>query len=358
MSGSRKVTVIPRTIMVRTDDLTRHPESQVRAASDPKLVAEYAEAMLEGAAFPPIVVYQDERGWKYLGDGNHRVDAAALAALRDSKRKAEVLAEIRAGTFEDALRHAMRANASHGKRMAEADYVRAIKLAFDHDLIRASHAKDVVPEIVALTGCSIRTAQVQSAQYRREMLAKRDRLIWSMHQEGRTQEAIGADLDVPQQTVSRVIDGLTRERKTAEMGKPKLRKDPPPVALPTAVDEDEPPPPAKAPAETIEPRYRIDLRPFMPLLDGLRPIEESDQDSGAVGALADVAIDDEPPPDPVAARDLAVIEDALIEAMTRLNKLPGLRRRFGPKAAISALAALDRAIDFLNELKDYIEGED
>ena len=52
--------------------------------------------MLEGAIFPPIVIFQDKNGWKHLADGHHRVDATALAALKDNRRKAEVLAEIRA----------------------------------------------------------------------------------------------------------------------------------------------------------------------------------------------------------------------------------------------------------------------
>jgi ParB-like chromosome segregation protein Spo0J len=146
---------------VRTDDLSRHPESQIRAESDPRLVAEYAEAMLEGAEFPPVVIFQDAVG-KYLADGHHRVDAAALAALKDPRRKAEVLAEIRPGTFEDAVRWAMRANYQHGKRMADADYKRAIEMAIELGFLQSVHAKDVVPEVVELTRCSVRTAQVHT----------------------------------------------------------------------------------------------------------------------------------------------------------------------------------------------------
>jgi hypothetical protein len=51
--------------------------------------------MLEGAQFPPVVIFEDTDGWKYWADDHHRVDAAALAALKDPRRKAEVLAEIR-----------------------------------------------------------------------------------------------------------------------------------------------------------------------------------------------------------------------------------------------------------------------
>jgi ParB-like nuclease domain len=85
---------------VRTDDLSRHPESQIRAECDLRLVAEYAEAMLEGEQYPPVVIFQGADGWRYLADGHHRVDAAALAALKDQRRKAEALADVGAGIHE------------------------------------------------------------------------------------------------------------------------------------------------------------------------------------------------------------------------------------------------------------------
>jgi hypothetical protein len=110
-----------------------------------------------------------------------RVDAAALAALKDPRRKAEVLAEIRPGTFKDAVRWAMRANYQHSKRMADADYKRVNEMAIELEFLRSVHAKDVVPEVVELTGCSVRTAQVNTVAYRKAMIEKRDRHIWSKH---------------------------------------------------------------------------------------------------------------------------------------------------------------------------------
>ena len=193
-----------------------HRAARRRVECDPALGAEYAEAMLEGAIFPPIVIFQDKNGWKHLADGHHRVDATALAALKDNRRKAEVLAEIRHGTVGDALRYAMQANRLHGKRMTDADHKRAIGMAIDHHMILAINARDVVPEVVDLVGCSIRTAQVNTAELRREMIQKRDRLIVAVHREGRTQEAIGAELGVPKQTVSDVISRLSGKRNAAE----------------------------------------------------------------------------------------------------------------------------------------------
>jgi hypothetical protein len=48
---------------------------------------------------------------------------------------------------------------------------------------------DVVPEVVELVGCSVRTAQVNTVSHRKDMIERRDRLILSMHREGRTQSA-------------------------------------------------------------------------------------------------------------------------------------------------------------------------
>jgi hypothetical protein len=331
-----------RHMMVRTDDLSRHPESQVRAGADQDLVAEYATAMLEGAEFPPVVIYEDDDG-RYLADGHHRVDAAALTALRDPSRKAEVFAEVRPGSFADALRHAMRANRLHGMRMVEADYERAIEMAFDNELITVRHAREVVPAIVELTGCSIRTAQVNSASFRRAMNAKRDRLIWSMHSDGRTQEAIGVELEVSQQTVSRVID--TRKRSTAGTGKLKQRKPPPSPSPVIKKDETD--------TAFLSPplRIRTNVSVYLPLLERLAPITEDDGDSGAVGALPDVTEGD----DPAAVKALQHITETLTDTLAKLEKLDALRRRFNASAAEDALKAIERASDFLRDLSTYIQ---
>jgi DNA-binding NarL/FixJ family response regulator len=124
----------------------------------------------------------------------------------------------------------MRANYLHGKRMAEADYKRAIAMAIEHKLLRSEHAKDVVPEVVALVGCSVRTAQLNTGDYREAMIEKRNRLILALHLEGRTQEMIGAKLEVDQSTIARVIERLMQKRKVHETHKD--RPSPPTVDWP------------------------------------------------------------------------------------------------------------------------------
>ena len=53
------------------------------------------------------------------------------------------------------------------------------------------------------------------------------RLLRSMHSDGRTQEAIGKTLEVPRQTVQRIIDDIAQNRSAAKTGKAKQRKPPP-----------------------------------------------------------------------------------------------------------------------------------
>jgi DNA-binding CsgD family transcriptional regulator len=177
----------------------------MRARPNQRLITEYAGAMIRGAAFPPVVIFEDKDHRLHLADGYHRVEAAAMAVLQDPLRPREVLAEIRPGTFKDAVRYALRANLLHGKRMTNADYKGAIELAFNLGLVRARLAKDLVPAVVSLTGCSLQIAQRFSRSQRKAMLAKRERLIVRMYLEGDNQTAIGGTLNVSQATVSKVL---------------------------------------------------------------------------------------------------------------------------------------------------------
>lgn len=336
--------------MVRTDDLTRSPASQMRMAPDPYLVAEYAQAMIEGAKFPPVVIFQDARGDRYLADGVHRTDAAALAALREPGRRAEVLADVRIGTIDDAILHALRANHQHGRRMVEGDYTRAIRLAIERGLVVVEHAKDVVPAIVALCGCSVRTAQLNSLEMRQEMIAKRDRLIWSMHEEGNSGEAISKALEVSTPTVSNVINRIFKKRSVAlSEGQPK--RSPPLNPLVEDVEEEQ----AVAPAGDA-PRHVIDMSPLLPMMERVNPMKEPDLESGAVGELADVSAAAD---DPAALASLASLEADLLALLTGLTaaKLDGLKRPFTKAAAAAAIERIDDVWDYLDELRVFLKQE-
>ncbi len=117
MSASSTCTVAPLPLAsIRLDGGT-----QIRANIDEPTVAEYAERMAAGAAFPPLVVYHDgEHHW--LADGFHRLAAAEQAGL------AEVDCELRRGTQRDALLCAVGANSAHGLRRTNEDKRRAVGL--------------------------------------------------------------------------------------------------------------------------------------------------------------------------------------------------------------------------------------
>ena len=93
--------------------------TQPRAEIDEFLVAEYSEAMRDGAEFPPVIVFQDGVDY-WLADGFHRYHAA----LRNSQKT--LVTEIKKGTKRDAVLYSVGANSAHGQRRTNADKRRAV----------------------------------------------------------------------------------------------------------------------------------------------------------------------------------------------------------------------------------------
>jgi len=86
---------------------------------DAGIVAEYAEAISNGAQFPPVIVYHDG-STHWLADGYHRIEAA------DEAKQKIIAADIRVGSRRDAILFACGANRNHGLRRTRADVRRAI----------------------------------------------------------------------------------------------------------------------------------------------------------------------------------------------------------------------------------------
>lgn len=107
---------------VRLEAIVFDAGTQIRASIDQQVVSDYAEAMTNGAVFPPIVLFHDGTR-HYLADGFHRF----LAAQRIQWRELE--ADVRPGTKEDALWFALGANRTNGKRLTDGDKKHAILLA-------------------------------------------------------------------------------------------------------------------------------------------------------------------------------------------------------------------------------------
>ena len=102
---------------IRTDG-----DTQSRAAVSGETVAEYADAMRDGATFPPITLFHDGSNY-WLADGFHRVVASRRFGA------SEIAADVQIGTREDALWFAIGANKANGIRPNKGDVKHAVELA-------------------------------------------------------------------------------------------------------------------------------------------------------------------------------------------------------------------------------------
>jgi uncharacterized ParB-like nuclease family protein len=111
-----------KAVNLKLDLIRLDTGTQTRATIDDSTVSEYAEAMVRGDRFPPVVVFQKD-GDFILADGFHRVKAARRAKIQ------RVLAEVRQGGRPDALRFALGANHKHGLRRTNGDKRRSVEMA-------------------------------------------------------------------------------------------------------------------------------------------------------------------------------------------------------------------------------------
>lgn len=99
---------------VHVSDLTVDPEIQLASrGTDPNTVQDYVIAMTNGDEFPAIVAFR-ENGTILLSAGFHRVAAAQFLGL------AEIEAEIREGSRQDAMVYAAIDNAKNARPMSQA----------------------------------------------------------------------------------------------------------------------------------------------------------------------------------------------------------------------------------------------
>jgi len=94
--------------------------TQPRAQIDLFVVDEYAQAMRDGAVFPPVIVFYDGQEY-WLADGFHRLTAARNVGL------AAIEASVKQGRRREALLFSVGANTQHGLRRTNADKRRAIE---------------------------------------------------------------------------------------------------------------------------------------------------------------------------------------------------------------------------------------
>ncbi|MFW6217486.1 MAG: ParB N-terminal domain-containing protein, partial [Verrucomicrobiota bacterium] len=120
--------------------------TQARVATSDEAISSYADAMLEGAQFPPVAVYYD--GAKYwLADGFHRF----LAAQRNEFDS--IAAEVHPGSRTDALKHALGANATNGVYRSNADKRNAVEVALEE---WPNMSNQVIAELCKVSGELVR----------------------------------------------------------------------------------------------------------------------------------------------------------------------------------------------------------
>lgn len=99
--------------------------TQTRAEINNEAVAEYAEAVLEGAKFPPVDVFFDGVSI-WLADGFHRYHAHKRAKVKD------IQATFHTGSVQDALMFALSANTKNGLRRTNADKRKCVEIALEN----------------------------------------------------------------------------------------------------------------------------------------------------------------------------------------------------------------------------------
>lgn len=93
--------------------------TQSRVSINETVVAEYADAMVDGAVLPAVVVFHDGADY-WLADGFHRYHAhRRIGAV-------EIDADAHQGTKRDALLYAYGANQTHGLRRTNEDKRKAV----------------------------------------------------------------------------------------------------------------------------------------------------------------------------------------------------------------------------------------
>lgn len=113
-----------REMRVNLDSIIAEGTTQMRGY-DEKLVAQYAEAMKDGAVFPPVVVFADGEKY-YLADGFHRVGAAR--AIKAKTIEADVHELLHGESPQrSAILYACGANDTHGRNRSAEDKRRAVE---------------------------------------------------------------------------------------------------------------------------------------------------------------------------------------------------------------------------------------
>ncbi|NLW83935.1 MAG: hypothetical protein GXY41_05970 [Phycisphaerae bacterium] len=101
--------------------------TQPRVEINEEVVAEYAEQLRQGAAFPPVTVFFDGAAW-WLADGFHRYHAHRRVG------RETMVADLHDGGLREAILYSVGANTEHGLRRTNEDKRKAVQTMLTHEI--------------------------------------------------------------------------------------------------------------------------------------------------------------------------------------------------------------------------------
>jgi hypothetical protein len=309
-SGDNEMSAAPTGVITMLADITLDADLQPRQRIDETTSEEHLHALVDGAVFPPVTVFLEGAEHR-LADGFHRWHA----------HKAAGSTEISA-TRLDAMRFALGANASHGKRREPGDYRSAYTRARDHGLIEPTDATAVQ----ALLRCTTQWAYRLTESARADADARRAANIAARKAAGQSNRSIARDVGLSHQTVARATSGpKTNGLKMDHPTEPSLD-----------LSDTLPRPPHSAPTEFNDMTSPSGQR-WGALIDALRVVN-------------DLPSAEELFNDRHRCLDVA-IGPALMGAKARIDEIQ--RRYFGLQAEIAAAERARAQMDFLDLAGDF-----
>jgi|1185.fasta_scaffold29354_2 ParB-like chromosome segregation protein Spo0J len=187
------------------DAITLDPELQPRVKINRAVLAEYAQLLVDGAVFPPIIVFNTGEQL-LLADGFHRWH------VHNALGADTIATEIIDGSRRDALLYSLQANSKHGLTRSQSDFTRAYEIAVRNDLV----AGDDPEAVAALLGCSVSRAYELTLEARAEAKAERDAAIVAAKDAGQSNREIARELDVAEGTVRTITAQKFQPGKTTQ----------------------------------------------------------------------------------------------------------------------------------------------
>lgn len=171
--------------------------TQMRERLDDATIDDYAAHLLDGAVFPPVIVFYDGAEY-WLADGFHRVWAYRKTWIHS------IACQVLSGTRVDAIKYALHANATNGRARSSSDLTRAYRVAVENALCAA----DDVSAVKGLLQCTQRWAEILTKDARDQAKAEQAKKMQQGAEAGKTQREIAAELGVDHKTVGNTLKKL------------------------------------------------------------------------------------------------------------------------------------------------------